>query len=130
MNQAQEKIPELNLDKHSYKIGEKEFIIHHDYSWDEGEWLQGFLRKIKNTGNIYKSENITKTEATIFLKTVLRTKDGSDIKDFNFGSATKTETSSVITDFFLTYMLLQISMQAFLKLSEKEKEKLLMTLTT
>jgi hypothetical protein len=130
MDQAQEKTPELNLEKHSYKIGDKEFNMHHDYSWDEGEWLQEFLKKFKNTGNIYKSENITKVEATTFLKTVLRPKDGSDIKDFNFGSATRTETSAVITDFFLTYMLLQISMQEFLRLSLQEREKLLMTLTT
>jgi hypothetical protein len=130
MDLAQEKTPELIIEKHSYKIGEKEFVMHHDYTWDEGEWLQEFLKKFKNTGNIYKSENIIKAEATTFLKTVLRPKDGSDIKDFNFGSATRTETSAVIIDFFLTYMLLQISMQEFLKLSEEEREKLLMTSMT
>jgi hypothetical protein len=129
-NNLEGKTPELLLEKYSYNIGGKEFILHHDYSWDEGEWLQEFLRKFNNTGNIYKSENISKTEATTFLKTVLKYKDGSNPVDFNFGSATKTETSQVITDFFLTYMLLQISMQQFLKLSEEEREKLLMTLMT
>jgi hypothetical protein len=123
------KTPGLLLDRHSYKIGENEFVMHHDYTWDEGDWLQDFLKKIKNTGNLYKSENITKQEAAKFLRTVLKYKDGSDPDDFNFGSATKTETSSIITDFFLTYMLLQISMQEFLKLSPDEREKLLMNLT-
>jgi hypothetical protein len=130
MDQAQEKTPELKLEKHSYKIGDKEFVMHHNYSWDEGEWLQNFLRKFSNTGNIYKSENITKDEAIKFLKTVLKYKDESNPVNFNFGSATKTETSQVIVDFFLTYMLLQISMQEFLKLSEEEREKLLMTSMT
>jgi hypothetical protein len=124
------KVPELLLEKHIYKIAGNEFVMHHDYTWDEYDWLDGFLRLIKNRGNILVSDNISKQDAVKFMSIVLRYKDGSTASGFNFGAATKSETLQIITDFFLTYALLKISIDKFLQLSEKEKEELLMSLMT
>lgn len=124
------KTPESLIDKHVYNIGGKEFVMHHDYSWDEYEWLDRFLKRIKKSGNVLVSDNISKNEVVKFMGIVLRYKDGSTPSNFNFGCATRAETMYVITDFFLIYALLQISMQEYLKLSETEREKLLMSLVT
>jgi hypothetical protein len=129
-NEDTDKTSMLTLEKHIYIIAGREFIMHHDYSWDEYEWLDGFLKRIKNLGNVLVSDNISKSDAVKFMSTVLRYKDDSSAMDFNFGAATKTETMRIITDFFLTYALLKVSMYKFLQLSETEKEKLLMSLIT
>jgi hypothetical protein len=130
VEQEQNKPAELILEKHLYKIGSNEFIMHHDYTWDEFEWLDGFLRLVKNRGNVLVSENISKQDAVKFMSIILRYKDGSTASGFNFGAATKSETLQIITDFFLTYALSKISIDKFLQLSEKEREGLLMSLMT
>lgn len=89
------------MPEEKYIIGNKEFVLREDLSFDELDLVEKFTNSFKaeNKAIISGGRNITNAEIKSIIKILVKPIDGSTVEDFNWGVLSPEQSVVIIADF-------------------------------